>query len=75
MGSEPKAWDQKSTSSITPPPFIFLLDNVPFRVVSRFRRRWLRLLLLRMLRKTGALETLEVWGMEKEVGLWEVVAP
>lgn len=58
-----------------PPPFIFLLDNVPFRVVSRFRRRWLRLLLLRMLRKTGALETLEVWGMEKEVGLWEVVAP
>ena len=30
---------------------------------------------LRILRKTGALETLEVWGMEKEVGLWEVVAP
>lgn len=57
-----------------PPPFIFLLDNVPFRVVSRLRRRWLRRLLLRMLRKTGALETLEVWGMEKEVGLWEVVA-
>lgn len=55
-------------------PFIFLLDNVPFRVVSRLRRRWLRLLLLRILRKIGALETLEVWGMEKEVGLWEVVA-
>lgn len=35
----------------------------------------MRLLLLRILRKTGALETLEVWGMEKEVGLWEVVAP
>lgn len=28
-----------------------------------------------MLRKTGALETLEVWGMEKEAGLWEVVPP
>lgn len=27
-----------------------------------------------MLRKTRALETLEVSGMEKEVGLWEVVA-
>lgn len=25
-----------------PPSFIFLLDNVPFRVVSRLRRRWLR---------------------------------
>ncbi|ELW72076.1 Tyrosine-protein phosphatase non-receptor type 12 [Tupaia chinensis] len=44
-------------------------------VVSRLGRRWLRLLLLRILRKTGALETLEVWGMEKEVELWEVVAP
>lgn len=61
-GSDPKAWDQKSTSYIIPPhpPFIFLLDNVPFRVVSRLRRRWLRRLLLRILRKTGALETLEV---------------
>lgn len=35
----------------------------------------MRRLLLRMLRKTGALETLEVWGMEKEVGLGEVAAP
>lgn len=57
-----------------PPPrhLIFLLDN-SFRVVSRFRRRWLRRLLLRILRKTGALETLEVWGMEKEVGSGEVL--
>lgn len=30
-------------------------------------------LLLRILRKTRALETVEVSGMEKEVGLWEVV--
>lgn len=77
-GSDPKAWDQKRTSYVPPPnpaPFIFLLDNVPSRVVSRLRRRWLRLLLLRILRKIGALETLEVWGMEKEVGLWEVIAP
>ena len=27
---------------LPPPSFIFLLDNVPFRVVSRLRRRWLR---------------------------------
>lgn len=53
---------------------IYLLDNVPSRVVSRLRRRWLPLLLLRILRKSGALETLEVPGMEKEAGLREVVA-
>lgn len=51
--------------------FSCLPDNVPSRVVSRLRRRrWRRRrLLLRMLRKTGALGTLEVWGMEKEMGL------
>lgn len=56
-----------------PPPLIFLPDKRSFRVVSRLRRRRWRRLLLRMLRKTGALETLEVRGMEEEVGLWEAV--
>lgn len=54
---------------------LFLPDNVPFWVVSRLRRRWLRRRLLRMLRKAGALESPEVWAMGKEVGLWEAPAP
>lgn len=63
------------TPTPSPPLLFFCWTMFPLGVVSRLGRRWwLRPLLLRMLRKTRALETLEVSGMEKEVGLWEVVA-